>query len=83
MMPIQDLLHRIQWDRDFARGDFQLGYYDRVDDRIILVPMARVHFPQGEHFSLEVIDDQGAVHTVPLHRVKAVYRDGNRIWHRD
>jgi hypothetical protein len=30
MQPLQDLLHRIKWDLEFGRGEFALGYYDRV-----------------------------------------------------
>ena len=34
MIPIHELLNRIRWDPEFAKGDFQLGYYDRAEDRI-------------------------------------------------
>lgn len=30
MIPIHDLLSRIQWDREFGRDAFVLGYYDRI-----------------------------------------------------
>jgi uncharacterized protein (UPF0248 family) len=39
MIPIHELLSRIRWDPEFAKGDFQLGYYDRTEDRIISVPL--------------------------------------------
>jgi uncharacterized protein (UPF0248 family) len=29
MQPLQDLLHRIQWDPEFGRGTFAIGYEDR------------------------------------------------------
>jgi uncharacterized protein (UPF0248 family) len=45
MIPIHELLNRIRWDPAFGQGDFQLGYYDRAEDRIILVPFAQVSFP--------------------------------------
>ena len=53
MIPIQDLLHRIRWDSEFAKGEFVLGYYDRVGDRIVRVPFRRVYFEKGEHFMFE------------------------------
>ena len=31
MIPIQELLSRIRWDESFGKGDFEIGYYDRVD----------------------------------------------------
>jgi uncharacterized protein (UPF0248 family) len=82
MQPIQELLHRIQWDKDFADADFKIGYYDRVEDRIILVPLPALHFPEKDHFMFELFDHDGAVHRVPFHRVREVYRDGRCIWKR-
>jgi RNA cyclic group end recognition protein len=46
MIPIHELLNRIRWDSEFARGSFQLGYYDRAEDRIILVPLQEITFPE-------------------------------------
>ena len=83
MIPIQDLLHRIQWDSEFGKCEFVLGYYDRVEDRIVRVPFRRVHFEQGEHFMFEAVEDDGGVHGVPLHRVREVWRNGELIWHRE
>ena len=39
MIPIHELLNRIRWDPEFAKGNFQLGYYDRAEDRIILISL--------------------------------------------
>jgi uncharacterized protein (UPF0248 family) len=83
MIPIQDLLHRIQWDPEFAKGEFVLGYYDRIEDRIVRVPFRRVNFEKGEHFMFEAVEDDGGVHSVPLHRVREVWRNGELIWHRE
>jgi len=82
MQPIQDLLHRIQWDRDFAAADFEIGYYDRVEDRIILVPFSALHLLKGDHFMFELYDLDGGLRRVPFHRVREVYRDGRCIWKR-
>lgn len=45
MIPIQDLLHRIRWDPEFGRDEFIIGYYDRVEHEIILVPFREISFP--------------------------------------
>lgn len=82
MKPIQDLLHRIQWDQDFADADFKIGYYDRVEDRIVLVPFSLLHFPKENHFIFELYDLDGNLHQVPFHRVREIYRDGECIWKR-
>lgn len=46
MIPIQELLNRIRWDESFGKGDFEIGYYDRVDGTINRVPLSGVHTPQ-------------------------------------
>jgi uncharacterized protein (UPF0248 family) len=28
------------------------------------------------------VDGEGRIHRVPFHRVREVYKDGQRIWHR-
>jgi hypothetical protein len=38
VIPIQDVLHRLQWDAEFARGGFEIGYFDRVQGRILWGP---------------------------------------------
>lgn len=82
MIPIQDLLHRIQWDTAFGSARFMIGYYDRLDDRIVRVPFRCVHLARGEHFSFDVEDESGATHMVPFHRVREVWRNGELIWQR-
>ena len=83
MIPIHELLNRIHWDAAFAQGRFVLGYYDRVDDTVIRVPISRIQLTPGDHFAFQVTDDDGITHDVPFHRVKDVYRNGELIWHRD
>jgi uncharacterized protein (UPF0248 family) len=82
MIPIQDLLHRIRWGPEFGRAEFEIGYYDRVTHVIVRVPLRHVRFEKGEHFAFEAVEDDGSVHTVPLHRVREVWRNGERIWRR-
>ncbi len=82
MIPIHELLSRIRWDPEFAKGDFQLGYYDRGEDGVILVPLKEVTFPEDNPQVFHVIDLEGQVHRIPLHRVREVYKDCQRIWNR-
>jgi len=83
MMPIHELLNRIRWDTTFGQADFEIGYYDRVEDRIIHVPMREIFFEPGDHFAFDVYDHDGELHSIPLHRVKQVFRNGELIWHRE
>jgi uncharacterized protein (UPF0248 family) len=82
MIPIHELLNRIRWDSEFAKGDFELGYYDRTENRIIMVPLKQVTFPTESPSTFELMDAEGQVHRVPLHRVREVYKDAQRIWRR-
>ena len=83
MIPIQDLLHRILWDPEFGRGEFVIGYYDRIEHEIIRVPFREIRFPKDGPGIFELFDHEGQRHTIPLHRVKSVYKNGALIWHRD
>jgi len=81
-VPIHELLNRIRWDTVFARGNFELGYLDRVENRIIVVPFAEVSFSRDDPRAFRLVDEAGRSHRVPFHRVREVYKDGQRIWHR-
>jgi uncharacterized protein (UPF0248 family) len=81
-MPIRQLLNRIRWDAEYGRADFGIGYYDRMVDRIVVVPIRQVHFCPGDHFAIEVSDEGGASRMVPLHRIREVYRNGALVWAR-
>ena len=83
MIPIHELLSRIRWDEEFGNADFVIGYYDRVENDIVQVPLKELFFEKDDHFDFELIDDVGVTHTIPLHRIKDVYRNGVLIWHRD
>ena len=82
MIPIHELLNRIRWDLEFAKGEFLLGYYDRAEDRIILVRLTEVTYPSASPQTFQLTDLEGQGHRIPFHRVREVYRDSQRIWHR-
>lgn len=83
MMPIQELLSRIRWDEAFGAANFEIGYLDRLEHRIVRVPLAEIGFAGDDSFAFEFYDRDGEAHSVPLHRIKQVYRDGELIWHRE
>jgi uncharacterized protein (UPF0248 family) len=82
MIPIHEVLSRIRWDRQFGEGDFVIGYYDRVEDAVIRVPMRELFFRPDNHSAFDLIDRDGVLHSVPLHRIREVYRNDKLIWHR-
>lgn len=83
MQPVQEILNRIRWDQNLSADEFKIGYYDRVEQKIIIVAFKEIIFPKSDHFSFAVIDSEGAMHSVPYHRVKAIYRNDRIIWHRE
>jgi uncharacterized protein (UPF0248 family) len=83
MIPIHELLNRIRWDREYGQADIEIGYYDRLEQRIIRVPMRSIFFEPGDHFAFDLYDHEGELHSIPLHRVKQVFRNGELIWHRE
>ena len=82
MIPIHELLNRIRWDREFGRGTFELGYFDRVEGRVLIVPLREVDFPEDDPQAFRLIDTEGRTHRVPFHRVREVYKNSQRNWHR-
>jgi uncharacterized protein (UPF0248 family) len=81
MQPLHDLLHRIKWDPQFGRGRFALSYYDRLAHEARVVPFASIGLDPGA-FSFSFSDGDGEIAHIPLHRVRAVYKDGVVIWQR-
>lgn len=83
MKPIQELLNRIRWDEEYSKADFAVGYYDRVENRIIHVPFRELYFDRNDHFNFQLLDEDGISHTIPFHRIKEVYKNGDLIWQRE
>ena len=80
MIPVHELLSRIRWDAEFAHGEFELGYFDRVENRLIRVSFRELEFPQAGPHEFKFRDAEGRLHCVPFHRIREVYKDGQRIW---
>lgn len=81
-MPLEDLLHRVQWDSEFGRGAFALGYVDRIAGGEQVVRFRDIHLDRRRPGMFTVVDEAGFVRHVPLHRVRTVYKDGVVIWQR-
>lgn len=58
-------INRIRWDEHWAADEFKIGYYDRVEDRLIVVSFNEIRYPKDDHFTFEVIDRDGELHSVP------------------
>jgi len=82
MTPIQQLLNRIRHDKEFGEGRFEIGYFDRAEGIIHRVAFQEIVFPAGERRAFELLDESGQPRRIPFHRVREVYKDGQRIWRR-
>ncbi len=83
MIPIHELLNRVRWDEEFGNARFEIEYYDRVERRPIRVALADIDWSKDDPYFVHIVDIHGETHPVPMHRIKSVYRDGCRIWHRE
>ena len=82
MIPIQSLLNRIRWDKDFGKGDFEIGYDDHVSQKIVRVSLREILFEDGNLFSFQLRTEKGEVLTIPFHRIREVFKNGDPIWRR-
>ncbi|MDT8385616.1 MAG: DUF504 domain-containing protein [Gammaproteobacteria bacterium] len=82
MIPIHELLNRIRWDADYGKADFVIGYYDRVAERIIQLPLTSIGFDAEDAFDFTFVDEEGQTHSIPLHRIRQVFRNGELVWER-
>lgn len=72
----------MRWDRNFGAAQFAIGYYDRPSNAVIVVPFSSISFSSDDHFDFMLLDEEGALHTIPLHRIRQVFRNGELIWQR-
>lgn len=82
MQPVHELLNRIHWDPEFGKGEFELEFLDRIESALIRLSLHEVVFMPGDHYFFHYMDEAGAEHSVPFHRIRSVYKDGQCIWHR-
>jgi uncharacterized protein (UPF0248 family) len=82
MQPIHELLARIRHDREFGRGRFELGYFDRRESAVHRVALQEIVFPLDQRQVFEILDETGQCRRIPFHRVREVRRDGQIIWQR-
>jgi uncharacterized protein (UPF0248 family) len=79
VIPIQKLLSRIRWDPAFGDAVFEIEYEDRV---VGLVRISLKQMTSIDTLSFSICDELDRTITIPLHRVKNVYRNGDLIWSR-
>lgn len=79
MIYIKKLLNRIRWDFSFSQAHFELEYEDRVTG-LVRIPLDQIDSIDSQSFTL--CDQYNRKITIPLHRIKGVYRNDELIWSR-
>ena len=78
MTPIQDLLNKIKWDKRENPDDYSILYLDRVLNKLIQIPYAKIKKLEG---SFMVLDNEDETN-IPLHRIKKVMKNNAVAWER-
>jgi uncharacterized protein (UPF0248 family) len=81
MQPIHDLLSQIRWDPTFG-GEFEIAFVDRSKPGLQRVSLRDLRFDSDSSFSFQLFDPEGRLLSIPLHRIRRVYRNGELIWRR-
>jgi len=82
MTPIHELLSRIRWDPEFSHGRFAIGYWDRVESKVLHVDLRDIEWDEDNPTFFDLVDEDGITHNIPFHRVREVWRNGELIWQR-
>lgn len=80
MQSIRDLLNQIRWDPNFS-GEFEIAFVDRTQPELQRIALRDMRFGDSS-FSFQTQDELGRLVSIPLHRIRQVYRDGELIWSR-
>jgi len=76
LIPVSEILRRVQWDYSLSAPDFSILHYDRVDDTVVESPMdAPNQSIQGKSTML--------VDALPEHRIVAVKYREQVVWDRE
>ena len=82
MIPIHELLSRIRWDEAYARSRFVIGYWDRLENKVLHADLREIYWDRDNPAFFGLVDEDGVSHSIPTHRVREVWRDGKLIWQR-
>lgn len=75
-------MSRIRWDTDFGKGRFVVGYWDRVEHKVLHADLREITWDAENPAFFDLVDEEGIGHSIPFHRVREVWKDGELIWAR-
>ncbi|MEK6983676.1 MAG: DUF504 domain-containing protein [Nanoarchaeota archaeon] len=78
MIPINDLLNKIKWDKREKPEQYSLLYYDRILNKLIEIPYTKIKRIEGRFMILDNEEESN----VPLHRIKRATKNDIVVWER-
>ena len=78
MIPIQDLLNKIKWDKRENPKQYTIFYFDRILNKLISHPYTKIKKLEGTFMVLDNEEESN----IPLHRVKKVMKSNEVVWER-
>lgn len=82
MIPIHELLSRIRWDENLGKSRFVIGYWDRMENRVLHADLREIAWDRDNPGFFDLTDEDGITHSIPYHRVREIWQDGRLIWER-
>lgn len=82
MQSAHEILNRIRWDADFGDAAFEIGYYDRVERRVLRVRAPGASSLRVTRDRVSIENPAGQIISLPLHRIRQFFREGVLIWER-
>ena len=78
MLPIQQLLNKIKWDKRENPSDYTLFYFDRILNKLVSIPYNKIKRLEG---SFMILDNEEETN-IPLHRIRKVTKNHAVVWER-
>lgn len=78
MISIKDLINKIKWSKEEEPSDYEIGYWDNVDKKIIFIKFGEIKKIEGNFLLL----DREKETYIPMHRIREVKKKGNIVWKR-
>ncbi len=75
----REFLNRIRWDKRLDPEEFGIEYLDRVENRLIGIRFTDIKRIKG---GFMVVESQGQVTMIPLHRIRRITQNGKAVWQR-
>ncbi|MFQ5620674.1 MAG: RNA repair domain-containing protein [Candidatus Nanoarchaeia archaeon] len=74
------MLDKIKWDKRHKPENVMIGYEDRVEHKMIMIPYMRIKRIEGSFMILT--NEKMREVNVPLHRIREILENDEAIWER-